>query len=92
MTYEYAEKKLDELFNKALEHIDRIEQMIEPDGDWLDKSLWSSRKYEVVSEYVAAARTVIEIYIELNNGAEDWRELHKIAWRCREKLDIEVKA
>lgn len=92
MTYEYAERKLDELFNKALEHIDRINQMIEPDADWLDMSLWSSRKYDAVSNYSAAAHTVIEIYIELNAGAEDWRKLHEISWRNREKLDIEAKS
>lgn len=91
MTYEYAKKKIDELFNKALERIDRINQMIEADADWLDMSLWSSRKYDAVSNYTAAANTVVEIYIELNPGAEDWRELHNLSWRNFEKLEIEAK-
>ena len=92
MTYEYAEKKLDDLFNRSLEEIDRIDQMIEPDADWLDQTLWAARKERVVGEYIAAARVVIEIYIETTMGDTNWRELHTIQWRNAEKLSIEIKA
>ena len=92
MTYVYAEKKLDDLFNRSLEEIDRIDQLIEPDADWLDKSLWIARKERVVCEYIAAARVVIEIYIETTMGDTHWRELHAIQWRNAEKLSIEIKA
>lgn len=92
MTYEYAEKKLDELFNKSLEEIDRIDQLIEPDADWLDKSLWTARKEKVVCEYNAAARVLIEIYIETSMVDTEWRALHAIQWRNAEKLSIEIKA
>ena len=92
MTYVYAEKKLDDLFNRALEEIDRIDQLIEPNADWLDLSLWTARKERVVGEYIAAARIVIEIFIETTMGDTQWRELHAIQWRNAEKLNIEIKA
>ena len=92
MTYAYAEKKIDELFNRALEEIDRINQLIEPDADWLDMSLWTARKERAVYEYLAAARVVIEMYIEFTEGDSQWRELHAIQWRNAEKLNIEIKA
>lgn len=92
MTYAYAEKKIDELFNRALEEIDRINQLIEPDADWLDLSLWTARKERAVYEYLAAARVVIEMYIEFTEGDSQWRELHVIQWRNAEKLNIEIKA
>lgn len=92
MTYEYAEKKLDELFNRALEEIDRIDQLISPDADWLDQTLWAARKERAVYEYLAAARTVIEIFIEFTEGDDRWRELHAIQWTRAEKLNIEIKA
>ena len=92
MTYVYAEKKLDDLFNRALEEIDRLDQLIEPDADWLDLSLWNARKERVVGEYIASARVVIEMYIEFTEGDSQWRELHAIQWRNAEKLNIEIKA
>ena len=92
MTYAYAEKKLDDLFNRSLEEIDRIDQLIEPDADWLDLSLWTTRKEKVVDEYIAAARVVIEIFIETTMGDTHWRELHTIQWRNAEKLNMEIKA
>ena len=92
MTYGYAEKKLDELFNRSQEEIDRIDQLIEPDADWLDQTLWAARKERVVNEYIAAARVLIEIYIETSMVDTEWRELHAIQWRNAEKLSIEIKA
>ena len=92
MPYEYAKKKIDDLFNRALEEIDRIDQLIKPDADWLDRSLWDARKERVVHEYLAAARTVIEIFIEFTQGDDRWRELHAIQWTNAEKLNIEIKA
>lgn len=92
MTFEYAKKKIDELFNRALEDIDRIEQLIEPDADWLDQSLWAARKERVMHEFLAAARIVTEMYIDLTIGDEHWRELHAIQWTYAEKLNIEIKA
>lgn len=91
MTYEYAAKKIEELFNKELEHVDVIRGMMEPDPDWVDRTIWISKMENVVNEFVAAGRVVIEIYIELSNcECKDWRELHKIHWSYAEKLKTEV--
>lgn len=92
MTFKYAETKLNELFNRSLEEIDRIDQLIEPDANWLDQTFWTARKERVVCEYIAAARVLIEIYIETSMVDTEWRELHAIEWRNAEKLSIEIKA
>ena len=92
MPYEYAKKKIDDLFNRALEEIDRINQLIKPYADWLDMTLWAARKERAVYEYLAAARVVIEMYIEFAEGDSHWRELHAIQWTYAEKLEIEIKA
>lgn len=91
MTYEYAAKKIENIFNHELEHIDRIRGLVEPDPDWLDRTLWISKMETAVDEFTAAGRVVIEIYIELSEGkCEDWRELHKLLWEFTEKLKTEV--
>lgn len=92
MTYEYAAAKIEKIFNHELEHIDRIYNLIEPDADAVSRTNWIRLMETCVDEYTAAARTVIEIYIELSNGeCEDWRELHKLEWEFQEKLNITVE-
>lgn len=92
MTYEYAAKKIENIFNQELEHIDRIHNMIEPDPDWVSKTSWIRLMETVVNEFTAAARTVIEIYIELSNGErENWRDLHKLEWELQERLNTTVE-
>lgn len=87
MTYEYAAKKIENIFNHELEHVDRIQKRIEP-----DRTNWIMLMETCIDEYTAAARTVIEIYIELSMGeCEDWRELHKLEWELRERLKTTVE-
>lgn len=77
MTYDYAAKKIENIFNHELEHVDRIQKLIEPDPDWVDRTNWIRLMETCIDEYTAAARTVIEIYIELTMGeCENWRK-HK---------------
>ena len=91
MTYEYAAKKIENIFNHELEHVDRIQKLIEPDPDWVDRTNWIRLLETTVDEFTAAARTVIEIYIELSDGkCEDWRDLHKLLWEFAEKLKIYI--
>lgn len=92
MTYEYAAQKIEKIFNYELEHIDRIRGLIEPDPDWSDRSAWIWLMETAVNEYTAAARTVIEIYIELSMGeCENWRDLHRLEWKLQEKLKTTVE-
>ena len=92
MTYDYAATKIINIFNHELEHIDRIRGLVEPDPDWSDRSAWIRLMETAVDEFTAAARTVIEIYIELSNGeCEDWRDLHTLEWELREKLNTTVE-
>lgn len=92
MTYDYAAKKIENIFNHELEHIDRIHNLIEPEPDAVSRTNWIRLMETCVDEYTAAARTVIEIYIELSNGeCEDWRELHKLEWELQERLRITVE-
>ena len=92
MTYEYSAAKIEKLFNHELEHIDRLYNLIEPDADSVSRTNWIIKMETCVDEFTAAARTVIEIYIELSNGdCEDWRDLHKLVWELREKLDTRVE-
>ena len=92
MTYEYAAKKIESIFNHELEHIDRIHNLMEPDPDWVDRSGWIRLMETAVDEFTAAARTVIEIYIELSMGeCENWRELHTLEWELQERLKTTVE-
>lgn len=92
MTYEYAAKKIEDIFNHELEHIERIRGLMEPDPDWSDRSAWIGLMETAVDEFIAAARTVIEIYIELSMGeCENWRDLHKLEWEFQEKLKTTVE-
>lgn len=92
MTYEYAAKKIENIFNHELEHVDRIQKLIEPDPDWVDRTNWIRLMETCINEYTAAARTVIEIYIELSEGeCENWRELHKLHWELQERLKTTVE-
>lgn len=92
MTYEYAAKKIENIFNQELEHVDRIQKLIEPDPDWADRTTWIRLMETSIDEYTAAARTVIEIYIELSEGeCENWRELHKLEWELQERLKTTVE-
>lgn len=92
MTYEYAAKKIKNIFNHELEHVDRISRLMEPDPDWVDRSGWIRLMETAVDEFTAAARTVIEIYIELSNGeCENWRDLHRLEWELQEKLKTTVE-
>lgn len=92
MTYDYAAKKIENIFNHELEHIDRIHNLIEPDPDAVSRTNWIRLMETCVNEYTAAARTVIEIYIELSMGeCENWRELHKLEWELQEKLKTTVE-
>ena len=91
MTYDYAATKITNIFNHELEHIDRIRGLVEPDPDWVDRTIWISQMESAVNEFTAAGRVVIEIYIELSNGeCEDWRDLHKLLWELAEMLKTEV--
>lgn len=92
MTYEYAAQKIEKIYNQELEHIDRIRELIEPNPNWVSKTNWISLIENTLIEFTAAARTVIEIYIELTMGeCEDWRELHKLEWEFTEKLKTTVE-
>ena len=92
MTYEYATKKIESIFNHELEHVDRIQKLIEPDPDWADRTIWISKMETCIDEYTAAARTVIEIYIELSMGeCENWRDLHRLQCEFQEKLKTTVE-
>lgn len=92
MTYEYAAKKIESIFNHELEHVDRIQKLIEPNPDWVDRTNWIRLMETCIDEYTAAARTVIEIYIELSMGeCEDWRDLHKLEWELQERLKTTVE-
>lgn len=92
MTYEYAATKIEKLFNRALECIDKIRSLIEPNSDWLDISLWCQKMETVIADYQGKTQLVIEMYIELTSAREDWRDLHKYAWNFAERLEIEVTA
>ena len=92
MTYDYAAKKIEEIFNHELEHIDHIRNLIEPDPDWVSRTNWIRLMETTVDEYTAAAQTVIEIYIDLSMGdCENWRELHKLQWEFKEQLTNTVE-
>lgn len=92
MTYEYAAKKIESIFNHELEHVDRIQKLIEPDPDWVDRTNLIRLMETCIDEYTAAARTVIEIYIELSMGdCENLRDLHKLEWELQEKLKTTVE-
>ena len=92
MTYDYAAKKIENIFNHELEHVDRIQKLIEPDPDWVDRTNWIRLMETCIDEYTAAARTVIEIYIELSEGeCENWRDLHKLEWELQERLKTTVE-
>ena len=92
MTYDYAAKKIENIFNHELEHVDRIQKLIEPDPDWVDRTNCIRLMETCIDEFTAAARTVIEIYIELSIGeCEDWRELHKLEWELQERLKTTVE-
>lgn len=92
MTYEYAAKKIENIFNHELEHVDRIQKLIEPDPDAVSRTNWIRLMENCVDAFTAAARTVIEIYIELSEGeCEDWRELHKLEWELQERLKTTVE-
>lgn len=92
MTYDYAAKKIENIFNHELEHVERIQKLIEPDPDWVDRTNWIRLMETCIDEYTAAARTVIEIYIELPEGeCENWRELHKLEWELQERLKTTVE-
>lgn len=92
MTYEYAAKKIESIFNHELEHIDSIHNLIEPDPDAVSRTNWIRLMETCVNEFTAAARTVIEIYIELSMGeCENWRDLHRLEWELRERLATTVE-
>ena len=92
INYEYAAKKIENIFNHELEHVDRIQKLIEPDPDWVDRTNWIRLIETCIDEYTAAARTVIEIYIELSEGeCENWRDLHKLEWELQERLKTTVE-
>lgn len=92
MTYEYAAKKIESIFNHKLEDVDRIQKLIEPDPDWVDRTNWIRLMETCIDEYTAAAWTVIEIYIELSMGeCENWRDLHKLEWELQERLKTTVE-
>lgn len=92
MTYEYAAKKIENIFNHELERVDRIQKLIEPNPDWVDRTNWIRLMETCIDEYTAAARTVIEIYIELSEDeCENWRELHKLEWELQERLKTTVE-
>lgn len=92
MTYDYAAKKIESIFNHEMEHVDRIRKLIEPDPDWVDRTNWIRLMETCINEFTAAARTVIEIYIELSDGeCENWRELHKLEWELQERLKTTVE-
>ena len=92
MKYDYAAQKIEKIYNQELEHIDRIQNLIEPNPNWVSKTNWISLIENTLIEFTAAARTVIEIYIELSMGeCEDWRELHKLEWEFAEKLKTTVE-
>lgn len=91
MTYDYAATKITNIFNHELEHIDRIRGLVEPDPDWVDRTIWISEMETAVDEFMSAGRVVIEIYIELSNGeCDDWRDLHKLLCEFAEMLKTEV--
>ena len=92
MTYEYAAEKIENIFDHEFEHIDRIRGLMEPEPDWVDRTGWIRLMETAVDEFTAAARTVIEIYIELSMGeCEDWRELLKLEWELQDRLKITVE-
>lgn len=92
MTYEYAAQKIENIFNHELEHIDRIRGLMEPDPDSVSWTNWIRLMETCVDEFTAAARTVIEIYIELSMGeCENWRDLHRLEWELQEKLKTTVE-
>lgn len=76
MTYDYANAKIEKLYNEALERFDFAEKQIRRAKHWTDHHVWSDHLVEIVNEYRAGADLVIEIYIEIgSNGGQDWREL-----------------
>lgn len=92
MTYEYAAKKIENIFNHELEHVNRMQKLIEPDPDWVSRTNWIRLLETTIDEFTAAARTVIEIYIELSEGeCENWRDLHKLEWELQERLKTTVE-
>ena len=92
MTYEYAAQKIENIFNHELEHIDRIQKLIEPDPDSVSRTNWIRLMETCVDDYTAAARTVIEIYIELSMGeCKNWRDLHRLEWELQERLKTTVE-
>lgn len=92
MTYEYAVNKIENIFNHELEHIDRIHALVGVKPNWIEKNSWIRLMETAIFEYKAAARVVIEIYIELASGVcENWRDLHKIAWEYENRLNIIVE-
>ena len=92
MTYEYAANKIESIFNHELEHVDRIQKLIEQDPDWMSRTNWIRLMETCIDTYTAAAQTVIEIYIELSNGeCENWRDLHKLEWELQERLKTTVE-
>lgn len=91
MTYEYAAKKIEEIYEENLDHIKRLHKMVEPNPDWVDLTTWFTILDGCLNEFSAATNVVIEIYIELSNGeCENWRELHKLKYELSEKLKTEV--
>ena len=91
MTYEYAKKKIEEIYDKNLDHLKRLRKMVEPNPDWVDITTWFTIMDGCINEFSASANTVIEIYIELSNGeCENWRALHQLKYDLLEKLKTEV--
>lgn len=91
MTYEFAEKKIEEIYEENLDHLKRLRKMVEPNPDWVDLTTWFTIMDGCVNEFSAASNTVIEIYIELSNGeCKDWKDLHKLKCDLSEKLKTEV--
>lgn len=90
MTYAYASQKIVSLFNRTLEHIDKIRNLVEPDVDWVDNSIWFEKMENEISIFRECARTVIEVYIELTEGELNWRALHELSRNYEERLITEV--
>lgn len=92
MNYAYAADKIETLYNRTLEHIDRIYDMISPaEESALSLSSWVRRMESCVSEFSESSAVVIEIYIEMTCGADDWSKLHSLKWDFYEKLAMYVK-
>ena len=92
MSYAYAAEKIETLYNRTLEHIDRIYDMITPaEESALGLSSWVRRMESCISEFSESGAVVIEIYIEMTSGADNWANLLSLKWNFYEKLEMYVK-